>query len=329
MPESEQCEETSIVVQNETTLPLIDIDSAVAEWENYQELTEKLLDESDYQGSGDDRFKKKSAWRKYGKAFNVSTKILEEKLVYNDEGRIVTAKYIVEAKVPSGRSEQGIGLCSIWDKAHEHNKQFGQRTCTGPCDGRKHYDKPEHDIPSTAHTRAKNRAISDLIGAGEVSAEEIDFTQNSSKKKGKKNLANIPSPEDDAKLANDLVNQEMNKKDKPPAPPEKTPKSVDKSTVQDAEITEKKGKSPGGKSQEAISEDMSNTASKVKVHDMVPFNERLTKISKELGQWYDSFDAGKEPSEEEIIKKSMDILGTGGISKDKHTEVKRACGIVN
>jgi hypothetical protein len=26
---------------------------------------------------------------------------------------------------------------------------------------------------ATAHTRAKNRAISDLVGAGEVSAEEI------------------------------------------------------------------------------------------------------------------------------------------------------------
>ena len=247
MPESEQCEETSIVVQNETTLPLIDIDSAVAEWENYQELTEKLLDESDYQGSGDDRFKKKSAWRKYGKAFNVSTKILEEKLVYNDEGRIVTAKYIVEAKVPSGRSEQGIGLCSIWDKAHEHNKQFGQRTCKGPCDGRKHFDKPEHDIPSTAHTRAKTRAISDLIGAGEVSAEEIEHT-NEKVGKPKRDLNNIPSPESEANLVNDIVNNEVVKKDeKPPAPPEKTPKSVDKSTVQDAEITEKKGSKPGGK----------------------------------------------------------------------------------
>ena len=32
----------------------------------------------------------------------------------------------------------------------------------------------EHDVRSTAHTRAKNRAISDMIGAGEVSAEEVN-----------------------------------------------------------------------------------------------------------------------------------------------------------
>ena len=32
---------------------------------------------------------------------------------------------------------------------------------------------PNHDIPATAMTRATNRAIADLIGAGEVTAEEI------------------------------------------------------------------------------------------------------------------------------------------------------------
>ena len=31
----------------------------------------------------------------------------------------------------------------------------------------------EHDVYATAHTRAKNRAISDLVGGGEVSAEEM------------------------------------------------------------------------------------------------------------------------------------------------------------
>jgi hypothetical protein len=97
----------------------------------------------------------------------------------------------------------------------------------------------------------------------------------------------------------------------------------------DAQITVKEGGKPNG--EDAITEDMSNNASKDKpeVHDMVPFNERLTKISKELGNWYSSFDIGKEPNEETIIKKSMDLLGTGGITEDKHTEVKRACGIVN
>jgi hypothetical protein len=39
------------------------------------------------------------------------------------------------------------------------------------------FSKPEHDILAIAHTRAKNRAISDLIGLGEVSAEELEADQ--------------------------------------------------------------------------------------------------------------------------------------------------------
>ena len=62
------------------------------------------------------------------------------------------AEYVVEAKAPNGRSAVGVGIASI------HERQFSN---------------PEHDIPATAHTRAKNRAFADLFGLGEVSAEEI------------------------------------------------------------------------------------------------------------------------------------------------------------
>lgn len=181
MNHEENCENVPTITDTENqSLSIVDVDAAVAFWHNYQELTEKLLDASDYHIQGKTRFKKKSAWRKYATAFSISTEILEEDLTRDENGRIVTAKYVVKATLPNGRSEEGVGICSIWDKSHEHDKYnnyTGQLSCKGPCDGRKHYDKPEHDIPSTAHTRAKNRAISDLIGAGEVSAEEIDFTK--------------------------------------------------------------------------------------------------------------------------------------------------------
>jgi len=39
----------------------------------------------------------------------------------------------------------------------------------------------EHDVYALAHTRAKNRAIADLIGGGEVSAEEIESEQGLAK----------------------------------------------------------------------------------------------------------------------------------------------------
>lgn len=192
MSEENQSQEL-VQAEQPNVLQVVDVDSAVAFWHNYQELTEKLLDPSDYHIKGNTKFKKKSAWRKYATAFNISTEIIEKELTRDEKGRIVTAEYTVRATLPNGRSEEGTGFCSIWDKSHEHDKYnnyTGQLSCKGPCDGRKHYDKPEHDIPSTAHTRAKNRAISDLIGAGEVSAEEIDFTK--AKTGGAKNVKKTP-----------------------------------------------------------------------------------------------------------------------------------------
>jgi hypothetical protein len=177
--EENQSQELVPTTEPINSLQVVNVDSAVEFWHKYQELTEKLLDPSDYHIKGNTKFKKKSAWRKYATAFNISTEIIEKDLTRDEKGRIVTAEYTVKATLPNGRSEEGTGFCSIWDKSHEHDRYNYDNvmTCKGPCDGRPHFDKPEHDIPSTAHTRAKNRAISDLIGAGEVSAEEIDFTK--------------------------------------------------------------------------------------------------------------------------------------------------------
>ena len=42
---------------------------------------------------------------------------------------------------------------------------------------RKRFNNAEHDVLTTAHTRAKSRAIADLVGGGEVSAEELSGKQ--------------------------------------------------------------------------------------------------------------------------------------------------------
>lgn len=173
---NEENQSQEIVTTNEANaLQIVDVESAVEFWENYQELTEKLLDPSDYHKQGEKTFKKKSAWRKYGTAFNISTEIIDEELTKDELGRIITAKYIVKATLPNGRSEPGVGSCSIWDKQKEETDT--------PFMLRKRFSNAENDVPATAHTRAKNRAISDLIGAGEVSAEEMDFSSNGTTKK--------------------------------------------------------------------------------------------------------------------------------------------------
>jgi hypothetical protein len=157
------------------------VEQALARWDAYQELTRKLLDPTDYQATGQKRFKKKSAWRKYANAFHLSDRVVHEEIVRDDDGWPRYARVRVAAAYPDGRSAEADHECHIterccprsrgnpcsksgWDKRHI--------CCQAGCDGRTHWSHPG-DIPATALTRAKNRAISDLIGAGEVSAEEM------------------------------------------------------------------------------------------------------------------------------------------------------------
>ena len=141
-----------VVEDNSAAISTVNVDQALQEWYAYQTITEKMLDESDYQDIKGKAFKKKSAWRKYARAFNISDEIIEKDVVKTEKGNVIEASFVVRATLPNGRYAEGWGNCS----RQEGNKSH-----------------PNHDIPSTAHTRAKNRAIADLIGAGEVSAEEI------------------------------------------------------------------------------------------------------------------------------------------------------------
>ena len=150
----EPAETTTAVqtVEHTQAIQNFNVEDALAQWEAYQIFTEKLLDKSDYIDIKGKAFKKKSAWRKYARAFNINTEIISKDIKYNDKGIVTEAEFIVRAALPDGRHCDGWGNCS----RREGNK-----------------NKPNHDIPATAMTRATNRAIADLIGAGEVTAEEV------------------------------------------------------------------------------------------------------------------------------------------------------------
>jgi hypothetical protein len=160
--------------------PLLGAEAALQKWRDYQELVRRLLEPSDYQSYIDKRtretkrFKKKSAWRKLRKAFGFDLEMRDERIGHGhhktDCVRLIVpeerdcgcptvyARYIVRATDPgTGQFVDGVGVCSTGEK---------ERVFT----------KPDHEIPATAFTRAANRAISDLIGAGEDSAEEVRGT---------------------------------------------------------------------------------------------------------------------------------------------------------
>ncbi len=143
-----------------------DVDVAIEQWDAYQKLCKGLLNDTDYQEivvkekdvDGNyvkvkRHFKKKSAWQKLSRAFNVDTEIVDRDLERTKMGRVREAYYCVRATLPNGRSVESDALCSRSEKGKDKVS--------------------DHTIMSTAKTRATNRAIAELIGAGEVSAEEM------------------------------------------------------------------------------------------------------------------------------------------------------------
>jgi hypothetical protein len=158
--------------------PLAEIERAFTA---YQRVCAHLLDDSDYQKIGNGRFRKKSGWRKLSTAFAVNLTLIEKRIDRDDDGVIRRAEFTVRATAPNGRHVDGWGLCDRYERCCQPGctkKSSGHVHCgraqpKGTCRGWTHFSKAEHDIPATAHTRANNRASSDLFGMGEVSAEEV------------------------------------------------------------------------------------------------------------------------------------------------------------
>jgi len=132
--------------------PAVSAQQAIAAWNEFQDLKKAILQPSDLQRISGKDFMKKSAWRKFATFFNLNDKIVEEVQTPHQDGQGWTWKIKVECMAPNGRITEGVGMCSTSERNFAHL---------------------EHDTYATAHTRAKNRAISDMVAAGEVSAEEV------------------------------------------------------------------------------------------------------------------------------------------------------------
>lgn len=160
--------------------PADSLDAIADAFRQYQQVCERILGKDDYQTYEGKPRKKKSAWRKLATAFNVSTRVVEKEIERDTERNVLSAFFTVEAQA-GNRVTNGSGYCEVTEKccAGKTGKKCrkaawkGHYCCESGCDGRKHWSHANHDIIATAETRAKNRAIADLIGCGEVSAEEL------------------------------------------------------------------------------------------------------------------------------------------------------------
>lgn len=139
----------------------------------YDLACKALIGPNDVQKEGTREFKKKSAWRKLQRHFHIRTRVVSREFVdvvakrSDREATYTTALVTVEARAPWGQTAEAIGACG-------YDEETGKRSITLA------------DMVATAETRATNRAVSNLIAMGEVSAEEIGGrrTSNSPSSRG-------------------------------------------------------------------------------------------------------------------------------------------------
>ncbi|XP_071688229.1 uncharacterized protein [Rutidosis leptorrhynchoides] len=118
----------------------------VSVFKEYQNAAIAILEKSDYTMISGNPFIKKSGWRKISFYFNISYEIKDKTIEFDDNCNVQRAEFIVRAHMQGGRFSDGWGSCERREKR---------------------FVKPNHDIPSTAETRAKNKACQDLLGIGE------------------------------------------------------------------------------------------------------------------------------------------------------------------
>ncbi|XP_044969330.1 uncharacterized protein LOC123429350 isoform X1 [Hordeum vulgare subsp. vulgare] len=119
--------------------------ASVASFRKYQEVAVSILDKSDYTVISGNPYIKKSGWRKISCFYNISFEIKDHSIEFDDSHNVNRAEFLVRASMQSGRFSDGWGSCDRREKR---------------------FNKPNHDIPSTAETRAKNKACQDLLGIG-------------------------------------------------------------------------------------------------------------------------------------------------------------------
>lgn len=286
--------ENEIVVVEDTTtlsnihqLELVDVEYAAKAQQNFLDLVEALLDDTDYQGTK----KKKSAWRKLARAFNISDEPITKEIIRDENHQIISAYFEVKAVLPNGRSGFGVGDCSIFDKIKADDVEPPSNF-----ELRKRFTNAEHDVIATAHTRAKSRAISDLVGGGEVSAEEL---------------------ENDVKVTRRSKNENNNSSTKSVTEDKPTRKRRRRSTktepeVQKEEVIETKA--------EVVQDDTTSSSSSSDEYHSIE-NEAIQKAIGRIEK------AGEELTKSGIVDELFELWNFGDIDDDKYYEAKKALGL--
>lgn len=174
---------------NNFVKPVDNPQEVIEMYETFDKIKMELLDEDqDLTNISGSIHVNKSGWRKIATMFNLSIETFEDERILEEreEGHDILS-WRVKARVtaPNGKVSVGSGMAASnesnymvalenWPENLDQNDPNVLRV-----DGKwRVLQDPssikEHNIYAVAETRAKNRAISDMVGGGEVSAEEMD-----------------------------------------------------------------------------------------------------------------------------------------------------------
>jgi len=137
-----------------SVIPRPNVQGTIEAMKAFQELKQKVLDANDTVMISGKQYIKRSGWRKIAMAFNISTEVVRIEREKIDD-KIYVVRVIARARTPLGRVSEEAAVCD--------SSEFERGNLQGTL----------HNIETKAVTRAINRAISNLVGGGEVSAEEI------------------------------------------------------------------------------------------------------------------------------------------------------------
>ena len=163
-------------------IPAMSIDETVAAFKEYQSLKKKLQDSGDFvkfQSKDGTKEAPTKQWRtKVGRYFGICAEITKEWDTKEDDGSITYHKRARATHLKSGLFQEATGGCNTGEKERGGSKKY-------------------HNAESHAETRAKNRAVLELAGFGEVSAEEMTGSQKdyTSKNTSKNIPSKTPNPD--------------------------------------------------------------------------------------------------------------------------------------
>lgn len=150
--------------------PAMELKDAKTMFEQFESIKTKILGSQDTSKISGKTFVNKTGWRKIKTMFGLSEEILNSRREKEEDGAI---RWIYRVRVKhdwTGIYADAEACCDTKEPFAFLNKQTGQL-------------KPENMIMAMAQSRAFNRAISDLVGGGEL---EDDSEQNG--------LNNVPIP---------------------------------------------------------------------------------------------------------------------------------------